>query len=207
MITSREDAYKFLNNLWAEDASAEEALRSAVHANTVWDIAYPINRLEGAEAVIEHFLRPLKAAFTALRRRDEIFIGGENVRDNGGEWVAAITHYVGNFNAPFYGVAPSGGLTFLRSGEFYRIEDGRIIEAKIILDMLDLMRQAGRFPLPRMLGTEMLFPGPATHGGVLPKSRENGGRSLDLVQAMLADLREFDPADFTSKGAAVEHAM
>ena len=41
---------------------------------------------------------------------------------------------------------------FLRYGEFYRIEDGKIAEAVILLDLLDLLRQAGRMPLPKTAG-------------------------------------------------------
>ncbi|WP_206020126.1 ester cyclase [Pseudomaricurvus alkylphenolicus] len=80
------------------------------------------------------------------------------------------------------------------------MENGRIAEAKLIIDFLDLMRQAGRFPLPHMLGTEMLFPNPATHDGVIPGNPENSEASLDLVEGMLGDLKEYDPETFTSKG-------
>lgn len=170
-----------------------------VAEDAVWDAAYPINRLHGAAAVTVGFFDPLRRAFTAVRRRDEIFIGGRSTRADGGDWAAALTHYTGNFEAPFAGIAPSGRLAFLRAGEFYRIENGKITEAKIIFDLPDLMRQAGRFPLPRILGTEMLFPGPATHDGVLPKDGGQGRASLDLVQAMGADLRKYDPVTFASK--------
>ena len=91
-------------------------------------------------------------------------------------------------------------MVFLRSGEFYRIENGRIAEARLIIDFLDLLRQIGRFPLPPMLGTEMLFPGPATHDGVLPGGRERGDASLEVVEAMLADLTHYDPETFLSEG-------
>jgi predicted ester cyclase len=89
-------------------------------------------------------------------------------------------------------------LVFLRSGEFYRIENGRIAEAKIILDLPDLMRQAGHVPFLERLGTEMLFPGPATHDGVLPQTG-NAETSLDLVEGMLSGLHAFDPETFESK--------
>lgn len=174
-------------------------LRHHLAPDTVWDIAFPINRLEGVDAVLEGLILPLRQAFPHLRRRDEIFIGGRN-RLAPGQWVTSVTHYVGNFEAPLFGIAPSDRLVFLRSGEFYRIEDGRIAEAKLIIDFLDLLRQAGRFPLPAMLGTEMLFPGPLTHDGVLPDDPDESEASLDLVEAMLADLHVFDPDSMDSEG-------
>ncbi|MET1412890.1 ester cyclase [Roseibium sp. HPY-6] len=172
----------------------------------VWDVAYPVERLSGKTHVLEAFFEPLRSAFSHVRRRNEIFIGGPNRRAPGGHWIASVAHYVGNFENPLFGVLPSDHLAFLRSGEFYRIEpDGRISEAKIILDLIDLMRQANRMPLPGMLGTEMLFPGPATHDGVLPLNQGDGERTLDLCEAMLADLKAYDPNTFTSKGQTGEN--
>ena len=46
----------------------------------------------------------------------------------------------------------------------------------------------------------MLFPGPATDDGVCPGNRARGTKSLGLVEAMLADLHDFDPNTFTSSG-------
>jgi predicted ester cyclase len=187
----------------APDGELQALVEAHLTPDTVWDVASPINRLEGVGAVLEGLILPLRRAFPHIRRRDEIFIGGQN-RLAAGAWVAAVTHYVGNFDAPLFGIAPSHRLVFLRSGEFYRIEDGRIAEAKLIIDFPDLLRQAGRLPLPRMLGTEMLFPGPATHDGVLPEKPRQSEPSLDLVEAMLADLHVFDPATSTSKGQTGE---
>ena len=196
----RADAHGFLNRLIsAPDTELGALAAENLTPYTVWDIAFPINRLEGVDAVLEGLVMPLRRALPQIRRRDEIFIGGPN-RRGPGDWVAAITHYVGNFTAPLVGIAPNDRMVFLRSGEFYRIEDGRIAEARLIIDFLDLLRQIGRFPLPQMLGTEMLFPGPATHDGVLPSGRDRGGATLAVVEAMLADLTHYDPVTFLSEG-------
>ncbi|ASP34693.1 ester cyclase [Labrenzia sp. VG12] len=202
MSDFRHAPHAFLNAIFDPASSNEKDLFSRhLRDDVIFDVACPVNRLQGREAVIEEFYTPLKRALTNARRRDEIFIGGPNRRAPGGHWIASVTHYLGNFDEPLFGVKQSGHLAFLRSGEFYRIEaDGRISEAKIIIDLLDLMRQAGRFPLPHMLGTEMLFPGPATHDGILPKDQADGEKTLDLCETMLADLKAFDPETFSSKG-------
>lgn len=194
--------HSFLNSFRTADPSERMNLISRhLREDVVFDVACPVNRLSGRDAVLSGFFEPLQSALSHIRRRDEIFIGGPNRREPGGHWIASVTHYVGNFEVPLFGIKPSGHLVFLRAGEFYRIEpDGQISEAKIILDLLDLMRQTGRFPLPQMLGTEMLFPGPATHDGVLPAEQADGEKTLDLCEAMLADLKAFDPETFTSKG-------
>jgi len=202
MSDFRATAHGFLNRMIAAPEDELEALLAAnLTPDTVWDVAHPVGRLEGPEAVLEGLVRPLRRALPHIRRRDEIFVGGRNTRGPG-DWVAAVTHYVGTFEAPLCGIAPNDRLVFLRSGEFYRVEDGRIAEAKILIDFLDLLRQIDRLPVPRMMGTEMLFPGPATHDGVLPGNRERGPATLDLVEAMLKDLTHYDPVTFLSEGQA-----
>lgn len=178
--------------------AAPETAPKALAGDAVWEVSAPVGRLEGAAAVRDGLLEPVRRALSSPFRRDKIFIGGQNIRAEGGQWVASVTHYVGNFTQPLFGLPPSGHLAFLRAGEFYRIgQDGRIAKAHIILDLLDLARQAGRMPLPPSPGTEMLFPAPASHDGVLPAAGD-GAASLALVERMLAELTGFDPADFSS---------
>ena len=201
MSTTRTTGYNLLNQLISID---EQQLNSFAHTaltkDCVWHVCYPIETLEGIDAILEGFILPIRRALHQTRRRDELFISGNNRRDYGGTWLASVNHYVGNFQQSICGIAPCNRLVFLRSGEFYRMEGQRISEARIIIDFLDLMRQAGSFPLPMMLGTEMLFPGPATHDGVLPSHQGDGEKTLDLVEAMLADLRDFDPETLQSHG-------
>lgn len=172
---------------------------TALTESCVWDVAAPVNRLSGRQSVVTEFLDPMSRAFAGLERRDEIVIGGENRRDSGGRWVAIVTHYVGTFTSPLFGLQPSGRLSFFRSGEFYRIEGERIAEAKIIFDIPDLARQSGRLPFSQIMGTEMLFPGPATHDGVCPESGD-GEATLAIVEGMLSDLHVYDPETSGSKG-------
>ncbi|MDJ0827293.1 MAG: ester cyclase [Rhodobacter sp.] len=190
--------------LRAPEAEAYAALLDGVTPDSVWDVAHPVHRLEGPEAIWVEFWSPIRSALAHAYRRDELFFGGRNTRAQGGQWIAALSHYVGRFERPLFGIPPSDRLVFLRSGAFFRIEDGRIAEAKIILDLPDLMRQAGRFPLPRELGTEMLFPGPASHDGVLPAG-DNGADTLRIVEGMLGDLHHYDPVTAASYKQTGEH--
>ncbi len=167
-------------------------------------VAHPVGDLHGLNAVLEGFVLPLRRAMPGVLRRDELVLGGRS-RTGSGDWVACLGHYVGNFSAPLWGIAPHGKLLFLRCGEFYRLVDGMVVEAFILPDLLDIMRQAGCMPLPAMLGTEMLFPGPATHDGVLPGWPARSDASAALVEAMLTDLRAYDPATFQSRGQTGEH--
>jgi len=199
MVDFRRNSLALLRALTAGAGdNGAAAATAALAEDAVFDVSAPVGRLSGRGTILDGFLRPLAGALEGLARRDEIFIGGDNIRAEGGRWVASVTHYTGNFAGPLFGLPPSGHLAFLRAGEFYRLgPDGRITKAHIILDLVDLARQAGRMPLAASPGTEMLFPAPATHDGVLP-SAGDGAASLELVERMLADLRDFDPADFSS---------
>ena len=181
----------------APEAQLSELAQAYLSPDSVWDVAYPLNRLSGIETILQSLMIPLRKALVRVHRRDEIFIGGIDRLGNG-QWAASITHYVGNFKEPLLGIKPCNRLVFLRSGEFYRLEKGKIVEAKLIIDFLDLMRQAGCFPLPHMLGTEMLFPSPATHDGVLPDNGTAGEANLDLIENMLKDLHQYEPKTFYS---------
>ncbi|WP_420862407.1 ester cyclase [Algirhabdus cladophorae] len=192
--TLREDLAHLLTN--------PRKFQAVIAKESVWDISWPVNQLLGSEAVLTEYLEPLARALSHAHRRDILFIGGSNIREQGGQWCACVTHYVGNFDAPLFGLNPSHKLAFLRSGEFYRIENGQITEAKIILDLPDLMYQSGRLPLPS-LGTELAFPAPATQDGLCPTGYD-GAVSLDVVQRMLGDLHVYDPKTGGSAGQTGE---
>ena len=201
MYDVRPSIHSLLSNiLTIPESVLPKLMDSEITKKCQWDVSFPINTLIGPEEITEKLILPLRQSISHIRRRDEIFIGGNNRRQQGGYWIASICHYVGNFKNDLLGIKANDKLVFLRAGEFYRIEDCKISEAKIILDFLDLMRQTNNFPLPQMLGTEMLFPGPATHDGVIPEGQSNGENTLDIVESMLADLHKFDPNDFSSKG-------
>ncbi|MEL6587112.1 MAG: ester cyclase [Pseudomonadota bacterium] len=168
--------------------------------DVVWDMMAPVEQVAGHSAILTDVIEPLRAALDRPHRRDEIVIGGTNVREAGGTWVATVSHIVGTHVGPLWGVAPSGHLAFLRVGEFHRLNAaGHIVQSRIIMDLPDLMHQAGRQPFPERLGTEILFPGPATHDGVCPPPA-GGDESLDIVQRMLGDLHTYDPKTGASQG-------
>ncbi|MEL6584742.1 MAG: ester cyclase [Pseudomonadota bacterium] len=189
-----------LRTIYGADEGAARAAAEALFApDAQIDVFHPVNALQGGAAFWDAMIRPLRAAIPGVMRRDEIFIGGDTVMGQG-YWVASFGHYVGLMQGPFCGVQPSGKLVFLRYGEYYRVENGKVVEAKILHDLIDLIRQTGACPPLQDLGTEMLFPGPATHDGVLPDAAERSVASGALVWKMLADLSHYDPETFQSPG-------
>ncbi|MEL7460907.1 MAG: ester cyclase [Pseudomonadota bacterium] len=178
---------------------AAQRLRDLVDPEASVHVSAPFGSFVGPEAITTGLILPLRTGLAGCHRRDLMVIGGDNRRDTGGRWVAILTHYVGTFAAPIGGLEPSGKLSFLRAGEFYQIDAGRITRAHIILDVPDLAGQSGRLPFPQDLGTELMFPAPATQDGICPVEGD-GIASLDLVEAMLGDLHVYEPGTAESPG-------
>jgi len=169
------------------------ALAELYHPEVGWHGPHPINDLQGADGVVEGFWRPFLAALPDVERRDDILVAGTF---NGGEWVGAMGHFTGTFAAEWLGIVASGSVLNVRYGEFSRMQAGRVREVYFILDILDVLRQLGRWPsaLARSRGVEDRWPGPATRDGVSLEARapEESRRSLELVEAMIRGLMEYD---------------
>jgi predicted ester cyclase len=188
--------------LFRVEAEELQALAERVFtADARIEVSAPVGSLTGPQEIVAGLIAPLRAALRPARRRDLMVFGGENRRDYGGEWVTAITHVTGLFTAPLWGVPPSGKLVYLRIGEFWRVENGQIAEARLIVDLLDLVHQAGLWPLgTAQYGAPITFPAPETQDGLCPGNRADGAAALDVVEAMLGSLHVFDPESFGSEG-------
>lgn len=207
MTDVRADIQGILAGLFRAEARELQALgRQAFAHDARVEVSSPIGTLIGSEQIVGKLIAPVRAALVPARRRDLMVFGGQNRRDYGGEWVTAVTNITGLFNAPLWGVQPSGKLVYLRIGEFWRVENGKIVEGRVIVDLLDLIAQnsisgAGVWPLAEAhYGAPMVFPAPETQDGLCPVDRTSGSASLDLVEAMLSALHVFDPDSFGSDG-------
>ncbi len=173
--------------------------------DVAWHVGHPIEVLHGPQAVAENFFAPLTRAFPDIERRTDLFFAGHwdgRLDGGGGCWVSCSGHYLGNFRADWLGIAASGEPAALRFGEFYRVVDGRIAEARVLLDIVDLARQTGRRILPPSSGLELLVPGPRGHDGLLRDGRDaqEGAASLALVESMIGGLMRYDQANLKSMG-------
>ena len=178
-----------------------EILRHLYHADVAWHGPHPINAQQGYRAVLAGFWTPFLAAFPDIERRDDIIISGTF---KGGSWVGATGHYTGTFVNEWLGIPSTGGVLNVRYGEFSRLEGGRVCEVYLILDILDVLRQAGCWPrgLPKSPGVADRAPGPGSGDGVVlkPYDSDEGTQSLALVEAMIAGLMSYDRLTLESMG-------
>ncbi|MDU8943424.1 ester cyclase [Ovoidimarina sediminis] len=166
----------------AEDA--RRALAAVLVPDAVVHMAFPFERRAGPEALFDAGFASLYAAFPDLERRETIRMAG---RDGAGQmWVGVCGAYVGTFAAPFLGIPPTKRAAAMRFHEFFRVEEGRVVEVQALWDIPELMMQAGVWPLVPPLGREWHVPGPMTQDGLTISG--DGARALGIVDDMLTAL-------------------
>lgn len=195
------DYYRALDD--AAPAEIERVIARHTTDDYLWQAVHPFNEQRGAAAVAERFWRPLREAWRPLERRQDIFMAGASATGSG-NWVVSMGHLVGLFERHWLGIPPTGRIGFLRYAEFNRLDEGRIAETLLHLDLIAVMNQAGLPPLPRATGAEFVIPGPATHDGLLfePQPLAESAATLELVQRMARDLFANPDPDFPAETLA-----
>ena len=180
-----------LTGAHASSADRLERLAAIYSADVAWHGSHPLNDCSGPAAIMRRVWEPLLAAFPDLERRDEILIASEWQNE---PWVAAAGCYLGRFCDDWLDIPATGRVATLRFGEFSRMRAGVVCETYVLFDILDLMRQAGIWPLAPPLGSAGLTPGPATQDGLFrpPPDPADSRQSMTLVEAMIAGLMRFD---------------
>lgn len=170
-----------------EDA-VRRALSNLAVAGAHFHLAHPIGTLAGPEAFFENAIAPLAQAMPDFERRDSIVMAGPTPQ--GDHWVGCCGNYVGTFKAPFLDIPPTGHVVAMRFHEFYRFEDGKVVEFQGLWDIPELMMQAGAWPMQPSLGREWQVPGPATQDGLVlgpydeAGSQETCQHIIDMLTAM-----------------------
>ncbi|WP_245866669.1 ester cyclase [Oceaniglobus roseus] len=162
--------------------------------------AHPMNEGRGHGFLRDVLWGPLMAALPDLERRDSILVGGSY---EGRDYVAMVGHYCGTFRRDWLGIPATGRPVYLRYGEVHELREGRIVQTNCLWDVLDLIRQAGFWPIAPSLGTEGMWPGPLTADGIVlsPQDATQGAASLAQTLAMHATLGAYrDEAEAGREG-------
>jgi predicted ester cyclase len=115
--------------------------------------------------------------------------------------VCATGNLVGTFAEDWLDIPATGHASWLRYGEFHRVEDGQIAETRHLVDVLDVLRQAGYEFFPA-LAPEVVIPGPTTQDGVLLDEQDEAAseRTLHLVEDMIDGLHEYEEEGLDGMG-------
>jgi hypothetical protein len=160
----------------------------------------PLRHLSGADDVWTQFWQPLLTAMPDIIRRPYLFIGGEY---EGGDWVCGTGEFIGTFANDWLGIPASGNSVRFRFGEFCQVDDGKIVEIRIIVDLIHLIRQAGIELLPPNYGRDIWIPGPLAGDGVFldPQDPVESEKTRQLVEDMIfGGLNSYDGKDQESQG-------
>lgn len=171
-----------------DPAVLEDQLRDLFAPDCAVHLAHPFEDMTGAGELIERAYRPLLAALPDLERRDFIVMAG--TAGNGTHWVGCAGHYIGVFEHPWLDIPPTQRAVAMRYHEFFRFEDGQVVEMQAVWDIPQVMMQAQAWPLVPSLGVEWLAPAPATQDGIITTGHDpaHSAASVRLVSDMLAGL-------------------
>lgn len=178
--------------LYDFDAKAlSAAIRAAFAPDPIIQLAYPFERLSGADDFFESALSPLAHAFASFERRDAIVMAG--AAEDAAIWVGCCGYYTGAFTKTFLDIPPTGQFATMRFHEFYRLDGDQIVEVQALWDIPELMHQAGAWPMTPQLGAQFYAQAPSTQDGlaIVNRNGDHAQQSQKLVAAMCADLGNF----------------
>ena len=184
--------------------------RNYLDAHVIWNGFDPVNKLQGIEGFLSGFWLPLQQSFPDLRRQSHLFFGGKSsgridgLRD-GHMWVCGTGYLNGTLVHDYLTIPATDRQVNIRWGEFCRLEQGRIVEIHCLLDLIDLMQQAGFQILPPSRGKAGVFPPPRASDGILLDAQNptETRMSLDHIRRFLFNgLNKYDESALESMGMA-----
>jgi ketosteroid isomerase-like protein len=166
-----------------------EAIRNITTDDYSFRGVHPFNEIDSSTDVAGKVWQPMHESFTSMQRRQDIFMAGPNLID-GSMWVTDMGKFMGLFDNDWLGIPATGKIAMLPYCEFHRIEDGKIAESALWVDIISVMKQAGVYPLPPQTGAELINPGPRTGDGLLfdPQIEDESQETLDLIMQMCDEL-------------------
>lgn len=175
----------------ATPATLEKRLAEAYHPDAEWRGSHPLNEMMGTANMGAQVWGPLLHAFPDMERRDTIVIAGHS---HGNDMVATVGHYCGTFRHDWLTIPATGRPIYLRYGEVHVIKDGKIAQSTVLIDVLDVIRQAGFWPVAPSMGTEEQWPGPLTADGLVFREHDPSQSAASIAQtlAMHKTLGDYD---------------
>ena len=172
------------------ETDIRKALTALCAPDALFRLCHPFGDSTGGEAYYDNAYRDLRASWPDLERRDYIVIAGPD--EFGADWVGCGGYYTGTFTGPWLDIPPTGHQVTMRFHEFYRFENGKIVEMQALWDVPEVMMQAHAWPMAPSLGREWHIPGPATQDGLVrgPCDEAKGKEACQHIIDMLEYLKK-----------------
>ena len=195
---------------YADVDSCESVAAEFMTVDSRWHGPDPINELQGADGFSSGFWKSLLYSFPDLKRESHIFIGGKSSgrvdgSADGRMWVGGTGYFNATFSKDYLTIPATGEKVRIRWGEFCRLENQKIVETYFILDLVDLMQQAGCAVLPPSKGVDGVYPPPRANDGVLLNAQDStvSEYTLDHIRRFIFEgLNSYDQSDLMSMGIA-----
>ena len=193
-----------------EASELADVVRQYASADCVWHGPDPVGDLQGADEFASGFAIPFSKSFSNISRSTHIVMGGKsNGRADGQQdgrmWVGGTGMLNATFVSDFLTIPASGKDVSIRWGEFCRMQDGIIVESFFLLDLIDLMQQAGVNVLPPSRGADGVYPPPRQGDGVLLAEQDEAesAHTLEHIRRFIFDgLNNYDQSELKSMGMA-----
>ncbi len=166
----------------SDGAAIDKTLADFCHPDAVWRVFHPFNDLASTAETGAKLWAPLREAFPDWEARMAFMLAGEY---EGRDCVSTWGVLMGNLAKPWLGIPATHGLSALRLGLNAVFRDGKIAKVYVLLDIPDLMRQAGVYPFRRMPGSAEAWAFPPVDSGATAE-----GIDLELGTTTLANVRE-----------------
>ena len=190
--------------------SAERVAAACMTPDMPWHGPDPINGLTGPQEFADSYWRPLLKAFPDLRRVCHMFMGGRSSGNpdgygDGRMWVGGTGWFVGTFTRDWLCISPNNREVKIRWGELCCVENGQITEIYLLLDVIDLLEQAGFRILPPSRGRAGIYPPPRDDNAIFlePQNDVVSGQTLHLIRKFIYEgLNTYDQDNLKSMGLA-----
>ena len=196
----------------AGHGGAIDVARMVMHHDVEWNGPDPVGRLRGVNAFVSDFWLPLLRSFPDMTRQTHVFFGGESngridgdLSLDGHMWATGTGLFTGTFTHDYLTIPATGGKVTIPWGEFCRLEDGVIVDVYFLIDLVELMRQAGFEVLPPSRGADGLYPPSAANDGIMldVQNQDTSRHSLEHIRRFIFDgLNAYDQTELESMGMA-----
>ena len=173
----------------APPASVGESIRGFVTGDYTFRGVHPFNEIDDLETVATTVWQPMRSSFASMQRRQDIFMAGPNLIDDN-MWVTSMGTFLGLFDQDWLGIPATRKVVQIPYCEFHRINESKIAESALWVDIVSVMKQAGIDPFPKQTGADIVNPGPKPRDGLLFAKQDDAEshQTLDLIMEMCNDL-------------------
>ncbi len=124
-------------------AANENDMTRYFHKDFLWRGNYGSGVKKGVDEFRRNWQLPLRAAFTERNYITEHFMAD-------GEWAACFGHIEATHSGKFMGIEPTGKRVNIPYMDFWRVEDGRIADNPVSVDLAFVLAQLGVDPFKGM---------------------------------------------------------